>query len=500
MIKKFVVLVWAIVIGFSSMAYAGSIIQGSGPVSQVISTPLTIQNSSTVYDTLAVDSSNNLKLNTVTQAPGAVIAALAGAGAGNVNNGTHSYKFTFVTASGETAAGAVSNTITVVDKTVDGKVTLSNLPKLAPWVTALNVYRTAAGNAATGPWKLVESIAVGVQTPGLTYTDNTADASLGATIPATNTTLDTTWTFTNTGNIYLNYGGQFSGVSTPFLLTTGGQYYAATYSVFLGPNAGSLVATQGGPNALANVGIGSSALSHLTTGDSDTAVGAWSGRETTGGISNTSLGAYSLVLLTTGNENTALGTVALNQLTTGSANTAVGNEAGRILSGDSYNNTFIGHQSGMSATTLTYNNTAVGKNSLRNMTVAYSNTCIGVNCGYSLTTGLENVGVGMSALNTVANNHYNTAVGFQALDQVDASSNIALGWRAGHTLTSGSGNIYIGNTGAATESNTIRIGTSQTSLFIAGVGSGSAGGKKVLCVDTTTGQLWASSTTTDCTN
>ena len=57
----------------------------------------------------------------------------------------------------------------------------------------------------------------------------------------------------------------------------------------------------------------------------------------------------------------------------------------------------------------------------------------------------------------------------------------ALGCRAGYNLTTGSGNIAIGNLGVAGEANTIRVGTSQTRTFMAGIhGKVISGGSTVL--------------------
>jgi hypothetical protein len=61
-------------------------------------------------------------------APTALTCALAAAGAGNVDNGAHRYLATFVTADGETDAGAISAAVTVLDKTTNGKVALSAIP------------------------------------------------------------------------------------------------------------------------------------------------------------------------------------------------------------------------------------------------------------------------------------------------------------------------------------------------------------------------------------
>lgn len=110
----------------------------------------------------------------------AAVAALAGAGAGNVDNGTHSWKVTFVGPGGESPVNGTSNVLNVVDKTVDGRVALSSIPTAAAGtgVTARNIYRTVSGNA--GSYKYVGQIADNSTT---TFEDNVADANLGAVAP-----------------------------------------------------------------------------------------------------------------------------------------------------------------------------------------------------------------------------------------------------------------------------------------------------------------------------
>lgn len=117
-------------------------------------------------------------------APTAPTVALAPAAAGNVDNGDHRYLVTFVTADGETQGGVVSSVVTVADKTVAGKVAVSGIPVGGSSVTARKLYRTAAGGST---YMLLATIADNTAT---TYTDNTADASLGAGAPTTNTTGD----------------------------------------------------------------------------------------------------------------------------------------------------------------------------------------------------------------------------------------------------------------------------------------------------------------------
>ncbi len=112
------------------------------------------------------------------------VALISPAAAGNVDNGAHRYRVTFVTANGETEGGTVSDAVTVVDKAVNGKVTVSAIPVGGSAVTSRKIYRTIAGGST---YLLLATIADNTTT---TYTDNTADAGLGAGAPSTNTTED----------------------------------------------------------------------------------------------------------------------------------------------------------------------------------------------------------------------------------------------------------------------------------------------------------------------
>lgn len=118
-------------------------------------------------------------------APAAPTAALVSTPTpGNVNTGAHRYVVTFVTSTGETQAGTISAAVTVADSAVNGQVELSDIQIGGALVTARKIYRTAAGGTA---YLLLATIANNTAT---TYTDNIADASLGAGAPTTNTTAD----------------------------------------------------------------------------------------------------------------------------------------------------------------------------------------------------------------------------------------------------------------------------------------------------------------------
>jgi len=101
-------------------------------------------------------------------------ALISPAAAGNIENGTHIYAVAFYNGAGITPPGPVTAAVTVVDKTANGKVTLSGLPIGPVGTTGRKLYRSAAGATAL---KLLATVANNTDT---TYTDNIADGSLGA--------------------------------------------------------------------------------------------------------------------------------------------------------------------------------------------------------------------------------------------------------------------------------------------------------------------------------
>src|SRR5947209_3828231 len=96
------------------------------------------------------------------------------ASAGLINDGTHAYVKTDVTALGESLPSPVSNVVTTV--TADhGQVSLTTIAVGAAGTIARNLYRSKAGTGATGPFFFVTQIA---NNTGTTYTDNKADSAL----------------------------------------------------------------------------------------------------------------------------------------------------------------------------------------------------------------------------------------------------------------------------------------------------------------------------------
>lgn len=190
--------------------------------------------------------------------------------------------------------------------------------------------------------------------------------------------------------------------------------------------------------------------------------------------------------VSTGNRNTALGEFALSSNTSGSDNTAVGSNA-CLANTTGNSNTGVGSFA-LTSNTTGQVNTAVGSGTLPANTSGNANSGFGVNALNSNTTGGSNTALGFQALfsNTSGNN--NTAVGANALGTSGGSGNIALGRLAGSNITSGSNNILIGNSAPGNESNTIRIGNTQTATFLAGVNGATAASGVQVYVDAA-GQL-----------
>ncbi len=124
----------------------------------------------------------------------------------------------------------------------------------------------------------------------------------------------------------------------------------------------------------------------------------------------------------------------------------------------------------LQANILGANNVASGHNSLLRNSSGGANTASGVSSLQQNTTGNNNTASGINVLlaNTTGSN--NAAVGAGAMaNNISGSNNIALGFGAGGNLTTGNNNIAIGNAGVSGESNTVRIGSSQSRTIIAGI-------------------------------
>lgn len=115
------------------------------------------------------------------------VAATTGAG---LSIGSYLYKVTFVTSVGETVGGTESSSVTTTSG--NQRVNLTAIPTYSTTqkVIARNIYRTKVGGAS-GTELFVATISDNTTT---TYTDSTADTSLGRLVPTVDTTTSSAWT------------------------------------------------------------------------------------------------------------------------------------------------------------------------------------------------------------------------------------------------------------------------------------------------------------------
>ncbi len=240
-----------------------------------------------------------------------------------------------------------------------------------------------------------------------------------------------------------------------------------TNNTFVGKGAGNFTMSGSG----SNTGIGVSALSANTTGVSNTAVGTGALTANTTGANNTAVGSIALNNNSIGANNSALGTNALRFNTTGTGNTGIGTNA-LTTNTTGTNNTAIGSGS-LLLNTIGTGNTAIGFNALNANTTALYCTAVGHNSLTANTTGLYNTAVGAFALSANTTGVDNTVVGWSSGSGITTgSNNVLLGWNLGNSITTGNNNIYIDGTGlslGSSESDTIRIGNTQTACFIRGI-------------------------------
>lgn len=299
----------------------------------------------------------NLAFTPVTYASN--LSANLGGIAGAVNNGTHKYSVTYTTTIGETFLGTVSNTITVVDNATDGQVNLTSIPTgtAGQGVTGRKIYRTKAGGTT---YFLLTTIADITTT---TYTDNTADASLGADDASARDATTQGWIYSNSQKSgFIGKSNTALGYLALDHFTTGSN------NVAIGASALTAVTT-----GVQNFGLGSSALGALTTGSSNTAIGTYTLSNSVGDSQNIAIGRQALIALNGGTSNMALGYNTGISMTTGSYNTLLGFQAGydslgatgnAITTGG--NNVFIGYKAGLANGTQRSNSVAIGKNAVVN--------------------------------------------------------------------------------------------------------------------------------------
>jgi hypothetical protein len=409
-------------LGGNTVATGTITVQGTGSSSFVGSLGV-----GTATPTQKLEVNGNIRLDQVA-APAAPTVAI-NAVAGNLT-GAYYYSISFVTASGETETGALSASVSPSAQ----QINLSAIPTSPDArVTSRNIYRTTSG----GSYFLMQLLATIANNTTTTYTDNLADASLGAAENRINTTggilyngstkalvVDNATTAVGLGALSVNagHGNTALGINalqsnttgylnaatginalqnntTGYLNTATGAYAlrsntTGTYNTAIGTGVQEFNTT-----GLYNTATGAHALQQNTTGNENTANGVGALNSNTTGNYNTSSGVFNLYYNTTGSNNTTSGFAALQNNTTGINNTADGYQAGYTsVAGNANttgsNNSFFGYSSGPGSTTQLQNASSIGANSTVNQSDSLALGCVnGVN-GCTATT---NIGVGTAA-------------------------------------------------------------------------------------------------------
>ena len=229
-----------------------------------------------------------------------------------------------------------------------------------------------------------------------------------------------------TGNL------SFDSPSTIDLVTNYKCAGTVVNSIAIGVGAGSLTSTANGV-----VALGNNACAGITTagalgciGIGTNAARVFPGSNLSSGNGIVAIGDNSLQSSTSIN-NTAIGSSALSSLTLGTANVAIGRGAAKAVTGlasSSRNNVIIGDSAALAATVLTnctvigtscaintstlVNTVAIGNNTLIGIVSgADRNVAIGTNCAISLTSGDDNCIIGYQAANALTTGNFNIGIG-----------------------------------------------------------------------------------------
>ncbi|MEQ1878057.1 MAG: hypothetical protein ABL958_15550, partial [Bdellovibrionia bacterium] len=156
-----------------------------------------------------------------------------------------------------------------------------------------------------------------------------------------------------------------------------------------------------------NTSLGYRTVAAISDGDNNTAIG-FRAQEFGNGNSNTAVGSMALgsASLTTGGSNTVVGAFALNGLTTGNDNTVFGANAGSSLTTGN-NNVIVGRGAGPAGPGTTSNNTIIGRNAGTNISTGTDNIVIGFNANVPVGTSSNQLNIG----NAIYGNLLNAQIG-----------------------------------------------------------------------------------------
>jgi len=294
----------------------------------------------------------------------------------NLGVGQYYYFVVYVTALGETSAGA---TLLVTTTTGNTTVNLTGIPvSTDPRVTARKIYRTLL-NQTSDAQRFLATISDNVTT---TYTDSATDASLTGVALQYYKVNTTARYFTVSGVqgmvVDQNLTALGRNAGNAIIASSG----AAIRTVLIGAQAGQNITT-GQANVIVGVAGGA-----LTTGSSNSLLGDLAGQALVGGSSNTMVGGQVGRFLTSGGNNTILGSAAgrylydgSTQFTTGANNVIVGADI-RVLTASDSNSIIIGWD----GRGLGSNTTVIGNSSTTFTSIPAGNLGVGTttNAGYKL--------------------------------------------------------------------------------------------------------------------
>ncbi len=191
---------------------------------------------------------------------------------------------------------------------------------------------------------------------------------------------------------------------------------------------------------------------------------------------------------------------------TGQYNIVAGVSTGASLGSGVGSNVLLGNFAGGTANT---NQIAIGTNAGASASNAVDGiVAIGRNAGTTGTTGDSGVFIGNHACDTKTAGASLVCIGDGNIathlpgtqKQINASVIIGPGSTTNANNSGGTAltNIVAINGSAAASNSTVIGNSSTTDLFLFGVPTSGAGSKKVLCIDTATQKIYASTTATDC--
>lgn len=289
---------------------------------------------------------------------------------------------------------------------------------------------------------------------GFVYTNGLV--GIGTTAPTNALTVNGDISLSSVSNIY-----RIGGIKVLRLNQNAGQ------DVYVGNTGPDVTTLTGGEN----VGIGFSALNHLTSGAANIAIGGGALTVNESGSANVAIGRHTMLGNFTGGYNTAVGEYALSgdggfSWHSGSYNVALG--ANALTYNQVDGNTAVG-ESAMFFNTNGLNNTAIGRNALRASGVGNNNTAGGNGSLTANTTGSGNTALGGTSLpeNTAGGN--NTSIGALSgynggVSLTTLSSCTFLGYQANSTVNGIDNSTAIGSGAQVTAANQVVLGNNSVTV------------------------------------